>query len=101
MGEHMNKCKGCDKPVIAGEYHKACYKSKMSDSTYIDDKMDLETYPVKHNAPMQDETQEEQYGHLYKVLGPTAATNWIVENVYTDVNMEETFHQIMEGELIL
>ena len=97
----MPKCKGCDKPVITGEYHKPCYKSKMSDSTYIDEKMDLKTYPVKHNAPMQDETKEEQYGHLYKVLGTKAATNWIVENVYSDVNMEEVFHQIMEGELIL
>ena len=96
----MNRCKGCDKTIpLGGDYHKACYKSKMSPTTYIDEKMDLKNYPVKHNAPTHDETREEQYGHLYKALGTVAATNWIVENVGEDVNMEEVFRKIMEGDI--
>ena len=100
-GETMPKCKSCDKPVIKGEYHKPCYKTKMDTTNFIDDKMNLKTYPVKHNAPMRDDTKEEHYGHLYKVLGVRAATDWIVNNSYDDVDMEETFHQIMEGTLVL
>jgi len=98
----MNRCKGCDKTIpLGGDYHKACYKSKMSPTTYIDEKMDLKNYPVKHNAPMQEETREEQYGHLYKALGTVAATNWIVENTGEDINMEDIFHKIMEGDIEL
>ena len=94
----MNKCKGCDKSVREGEYHKKCYKTRMI-SKYDDPKMDAENYPVSHNAPMREETREEQYGHLYKALGPTAATNWIVENTGEDINMEDIFHKIMQGDI--
>ena len=94
----MNKCKGCDKLVSEGEYHKKCYETRMV-SNYDDPKMDRENYPVKHGAPMQEETKEEQYGHLYKALGTVAATNWIVENTTEDINMEEIFRKIMEGEI--
>jgi len=105
----MIVCKSCDKLIRLETnmedndyyYHKACYKSRMDITTYVDPKMDKKNYPVKHDAPMRDETREEQYGHLYKALGPAAATNWIVENVCEDVNMEEIFRKIMEGEIEL
>ena len=48
---------------------------------------------------MRDETREEQYGHLYKALGTVAATNWIVENTGEDINMEDIFHRIINGEI--
>ena len=91
-------CKGCGIEVPFGNYHKKCYQTRMV-SDYDDPKMDEKNYPVSHNAPMQEETREEQYGHLYKALGTVAATNWIVENTTADINMEEIFRKIMEGEL--
>ena len=105
----MTVCKSCDKLIRLETnmedndyyYHKACYKSRMNITTYIDPKMDAKNYPVKHNGPMQEDTREEHYGHLYKALGPAAATNWIVENTGKDINMEEIFHKIMEGDIEL
>ena len=91
-------CKGCGLEIPFGNYHKKCYQTRMR-SDYEDPKMDIKNYPVKHNTPMHDETREEQYGHLYKALGTVAATNWIVENVGEDVNMEEIFRKIMEGDI--
>tara|TARA_R110002096_G_scaffold50798_1_gene133079 strand:- start:18 stop:335 length:318 start_codon:yes stop_codon:yes gene_type:complete len=92
-------CKGCGIEIPFGNYHKKCYKSRMDTTTYEDLKMDAENYPVSHNGPMHEETREEQYGHLYKALGTVAATNWIVENTGEDINMEEIFRKIMEGEI--
>ena len=91
-------CKGCGIEIPFGNYHKKCYQTRMR-SDYEDPKMDIKNYPVKHNAPMHDETREEQYGHLYKALGTVAATNWIVENTTENINMEDVFHKIMEGEI--
>ena len=103
----MIVCKSCDKLIRLETnmedndyyYHKACYKSRMDTTTYEDPKMDAENYPVSHNAPMREETREEQYGHLYKALGTVAATNWIVENTGEDINMEDIFHKIINGEI--
>ena len=103
----MIVCKSCDKLIRLETnmedndyyYHKACYKSRMDTTTYEDPKMDEKNYPIKHDAPMREETREEQYGHLYKALGTVAATNWIVENTTQNINMEEIFRKIMEGEI--
>jgi len=101
----MIVCISCDKLISFEEYketdssyHKACHKSKMDTTDYIDPKMDLKTYPVKHVAQKMIETQEEQYGQLYKVLGAAKATQWIMDNVYQDINMEDEFHKLMEGD---
>jgi|21_taG_2_1085346.scaffolds.fasta_scaffold00114_39 hypothetical protein len=95
----MYKCKGCDKPVQEGiDYHKKCYETRMIDK-YDDPKMDAKKYPVKHNAPIEEPNREDQYRELYKVLGAAKASNWIADNTTEDINMEEIFRQIMEGEI--
>jgi len=102
----MMNCKSCGKKVLIenmeyAEYHLECFKSKMDTTTFIDEKMDLRTYPVSYDAPAEKETKEEQWGHLYKALGVNKATVWMAENVYNDRDMEDIFHKIMEGEIDL
>ena len=92
-------CKGCGLEIPFGNYHKKCYKSRMDTTTYEDPKMDEQNYPVSHNAPMEEPNREDQYRELYKVLGAAKASNWIADNVGEDVNMEETFRKIMEGDI--
>ena len=97
--DKTQQCKGCGKNIPFGNYHKKCYKSRMGTSSYIDDKMDLSTYPVSYEMPGKDRPIEDQYRDLYKALGTIDAKKWIAENVTKDINMEEVFHQIMEGDL--
>ena len=95
----MSVCKGCDKLIPNGaDYHKKCYETRMI-SKYDDPKMDEKRYPVSHNAPMEEPNREDQYRELYKVLGAGKASNWIADNTTGDINMEDIFHKIMEGEI--
>jgi len=97
--EYTGNCKSCDKPVRVGTHHEKCAKAKMNTTRYVDPKMSLDTYPVEHIAPAKEETREEQYSALYKVLGAAQATQWMLDNVYSDIDVVEEFHKLMEGEI--
>ena len=76
-------------------------KSKMDTTNYIDEKMDLKTYPVKHTAPSKEETRDDQIMNIYGALGSSKATVWMEDNIYGDRDMEDIFHKIMEGKIKL
>ena len=92
------KCKGCDKKIPFGNYHKKCYKTRMI-SDYVDPKMDPVNYPVKYIAPMHDKIKEDQYRDLFAALGTIGANQWIKDNAIEDIDMEDIFHKIMEGDI--
>ena len=98
----MSQCKSCDgllTDILDGDYHPACRKSKMDKTTYVDEKMDVATYPVNYSMPAEEETTHDQLSHLYSVLGGSRATMWVQNNVYNDVDLKDVYHKIMEGEL--
>ena len=94
------QCKSCGKDTYnTFGYHSACYKTRMHETDYVDPKMDDELYPINFDFPQEIKCQADMFGDLYRELGMTAGSNWIKQNVYKDIDMEEIYEQIMEGKL--
>ena len=79
----------------------ACYKSRMGgfpnpNAEY--DKMDKETYPINYNSPKEKQSEYDLLADLYRALGSSKATEWVKQNKFKDIDLEDVFHKIVDNE---